>query len=516
MALPKSIRVAAKPGETVVKTFTMESIPYQTTLTARISGGNSLIRIDRYIATKRVLVHSTGSGPDDDPPIGGDGSDPYSYYDSQLLASAKEGEPLVVEAGADVAGEIRFVAPADSPNTFHSATLLIDSIEIPIVFVIGSISVEVLASPVEVTIGQSVPLPVRVSISGPPDTEITLGSEGHWIFIPQQPVRVPSGGSATTTLTLYARPLSNPGQFTETLWVKGYSDEGFTLPFEVRLKQPIPPENYGEFLERAKASIHKHYYENGAQRTFGFTLKEFEVRDGVPMQQFARGPLVFMNGSVQGPGAPNYVSIRFVGFKCIEESTEASGSDEPYFLISAACTGHSVTHRFGPYGDVDEGQIRVLNAEIADLPLGLWPPVFLCVNGVEHDEGTPEEAEAKVRKTVQELVNTIGAVAGGVAGADTSSYVMPEWARTIIIGWIPEIVAKLFGMGDDDIGFNSITLWDYNPNTTEWRAYPELGRLDHVPYNVQLTIPPGSAGSEGQHELYFDVKLFVDGRVVGV
>jgi hypothetical protein len=66
--LPTSIRIAANPGETVHKTFNVNVLPFRGTLTATVSGGDGLIRVNEFVATKSVYVPSINTVPDDNPP----------------------------------------------------------------------------------------------------------------------------------------------------------------------------------------------------------------------------------------------------------------------------------------------------------------------------------------------------------------------------------------------------------------------------------------------------------------
>jgi len=53
--------------------------------------------------------------------------------------------------------------------------------------------------------------------------------------------------------------------------------------------------------------------------------------------------------------------------------------------------------------------------------------------------------------------------------------VLPEWARDILIGWAPEGVAAVFGLGDDHIGSVPPVMFDFNPGLENWTTPPRIG-----------------------------------------
>ncbi|MEU9593378.1 hypothetical protein AB0D84_27140, partial [Streptomyces sp. NPDC048193] len=229
------------------------------------------------------------------------------------------------------------------------------------------------------------------------------------------------------------------------------------------------------------------------------------VADGA-LRPFAGGAVhVLHHGGVHGPGKTWCVMVRFLGFHCLEESDEWSASDEPYFLISVVGANKAVTRKIGPVENVDAGEDHTIVSGVAGFEDRIVPPVILGVIANENDEGSPEEAAEKAKKVAESAVGKFEEAMASFGAATTDSHVVPEWFRDILVGWIPEGVAAVFGLGDDSIGSNGQILFDYDPAGMDWRSPPSLGTFGANPYNVKL--PVGVNPEEGRYELYFDVKV---------
>lgn len=255
------------------------------------------------------------------------------------------------------------------------------------------------------------------------------------------------------------------------------------------------------------AAIGLHYERTGAlSGPLGLPVSEVKFSEQGAQRNFAGGRIKFLTNTPQG-SSDIAVEVRFVGWHCNAESSEASASDEPYFLIGVSSSNGSRTVRFGPYEDVDAGDNQSEATLIARAEQDrLTPPIVLGVSGMEHDEGTPEEAEAKVREIFESIESKIEE-AGREFGLFTgSNHVMPEWMRDIVIGWAPEWVAALFGLGDDHIKNVSKVLFDYDPNLEKWTTPPELGHHEGNPYNLKLRVNQENA-DEGDYDLFFNVRV---------
>ena len=273
------------------------------------------------------------------------------------------------------------------------------------------------------------------------------------------------------------------------------------------------------FKQAQMASINHFYQKNGGFRgPFGFPLEKVHFAGQSAEQSFAGGTLRFQHhGGPQGHSGPQgdemaAVQVRYVGFHCFEESKKdgLTTDDEPYFIIGVAGANGSRTMKFGPYENVDSGESRFEAVDVVSSMDGITPPIVLGVFAVEHDHGTPEEAEAKVRDVMDKIVSTFGQAAGLFSGvtSDDDTHVLPEWAQNILT----EGIVGLFGLGDDPVGQFPLVLFDNKADLKNWTS-PPVGPVKHGgnEYNV---IIPIDGGSEGKYELFFLVKLWTIERTL--
>ncbi|MBD2039377.1 hypothetical protein [Microcoleus sp. FACHB-672] len=262
------------------------------------------------------------------------------------------------------------------------------------------------------------------------------------------------------------------------------------------------------FKQAQIAAIDSLYLKNKSFRgSLGFPLNEVQFNDNerTAERRYAGGTLKFQ---LHGPQCKEeiVVRVRFVGFHCKSESEwdQGSNSDEPYFIIGVAGSNGSNTVGFGPYEDVDGGENGFEASYIVDTVHKIKPPIVLGVTAWEYDYGTPEEAEGKVRKVFEEIEKKFEQ-ALGLVGESGDSHVMPEWAREIYIGWLPEGIAAVFGLGDDKVGYKARVFFDYKPDLLEWGAPKVIGKHGDNEYNVVINV---DGGDQGNYDLYFLVDLF--------
>jgi hypothetical protein len=259
---PQYVNVVAMPGHSVQIHFTVVDALASVRLKATIANGNGRIRLDDFHAWKAVH-HDHSYLPDpwgDERPTGvgndeSDGNDWESYDEVVTIGSAGDGEWLAVGDGVEhVTGDLVFQAPTGEAHASHSAKLVVEGwgdrrVEVPIRFVVGGVTVEFPGGPPLVVIGESVLLPVRVTVTPSDifDLELKFAADGQHVVIPAASVRL-SGGTVEKNLTLHARDWMSPGRYTEELWVTGNNSSGpfegisRVFPFEVVLEQPTPPE----------------------------------------------------------------------------------------------------------------------------------------------------------------------------------------------------------------------------------------------------------------------------------
>lgn len=269
------------------------------------------------------------------------------------------------------------------------------------------------------------------------------------------------------------------------------------------------------FKQAQIAAIDSLYRENQSFRgPLGFPIGEVEFNDGdrTAERKYAAGWIRFQSDNPEGE-SKIVVRVRFVGFHCHSESDWDGGSDldEPYFIIGVAAANGSNTVRFGPYEKINSGDNRYEASYILSEQSEITPPIVLGVVVMEHDYGTPQEAETKVRKVVEAIEKKFDQGVGMLTGTSGDSHVLPEWSRDILIGWLPEGIAAVFGMGDDRVGSTPVVLFDNKADLEEWRAPAILGKHGPNEYNVVINI---NGGDEGNYDTYFKVDLFKVTRVI--
>lgn len=245
----------------------------------------------------------------------------------------------------------------------------------------------------------------------------------------------------------------------------------------------------------------------GARSRYGIPITEFVIDGKQLKRRFSGGEMKFMENDPFGSKLQAVV-IRYVGFKC-ESKADGPGADEPYFTIGALSSNGSRVKQFGPYENVEDGTERSDIGVITDIDDFFSPPVVLAVQAMEHDEGSPEEAEQAVRKVFEDAEKVFDEAAGVFLGNPDGNHVMPEFMRDIFIGWAPEVIAQLAGMADDFVGEASRVYFDMAPVETEWKTKPIVGVHQGNKYNETITV---DGGDEGKHTLFF-MMWYRDGQI---
>lgn len=260
--------------------------------------------------------------------------------------------------------------------------------------------------------------------------------------------------------------------------------------------------------QAARAFTLQRFVETGGFRgQYGLPIGDiWERPDGTIAKSFAGGTMHVLNGEVPIDHAQHCVALRFVGFHCLEESNESSSSDEPYFIVAAVGSNGSSVVRFGPYENVDAGEDLVVQGDVSTLTQGISPPFLLAVIGMENDQGTPAEAEAKVRDVVTSIETKLDQAGAAFGAVNTDGHVMPQWFRDILIGWVPEWIADLFGLADDYVGQAShviLDLGDFDKDADRWASIPVISTFGPTAEKYNVKLPVGTDPAEGRYDTYF-------------
>ncbi len=238
---------------------------------------------------------------------------------------------------------------------------------------------------------------------------------------------------------------------------------------------------------------------------------------GIPMGDVRPTPtgltMPFSGGNIElkhnesGPNAikRHRAEVRFLGFHCHEESNEWSSADEPYFTVSVFGVNHEgrVTKIFGPYEDVDKGENRT-GADV--LTTLAQPPFSISVVGMEHDEGNPAEAAARVEKTLNDVANRVSLALHVFYPSAKEVGSLLQSVVNVFGDTLGGLTREIFGLADDFIGQNHRVINDWNAGEEKWRPPPRIGSFEGNPYNVSLDVEGG--GGEGKFTVYFNVHLF--------
>ena len=293
----------------------------------------------------------------------------------------------------------------------------------------------------------------------------------------------------------------------DELWSQGWRlkmlQTFFTRPAPPKIRVPKPSTQ--QMVDKALAAYRA---AGGLASKIGIPVEPVRVTGGQATWRMSGGQLV---GQEDGPWkveVKKMVKVYFVGFKCFEESSELSGSDEPYFIVSYGAGAKSATQKFVA-SDIDKGETKIYDKAFAeDIPLG---PGYLHYAIYEHDEGSTTEARNKVAKMMQDVVaagaqaaaiyDASQAAQGGAAG-NASNYA--AIAGAVVGGPMGALLGKgivgALGLGDDYVWDEGRTLFNENTNDI-----PMEGEINGVKYNRKYWANPDGGGD---YEVFFRVVTY--------
>lgn len=177
-------------------------------------------------------------------------------------------------------------------------------------------------------------------------------------------------------------------------------------------------------------------------------------------------------------------NVSYLGFHCYQRQSDSVlyPANEPYFIVSvyprSKPTG-ATTYLTRTYKDIDSGEGET--DVIGFYQGGLTEDMVISVVGMEHDEGNSEEFKTKVCEVIQ-------IVGSALSGEDFSR--VPVWLDRSI-GLLSEGIHRIFGMGDDSIGMNALSL-----------TYEHLQQIadPYTPKQVALAL----TGHGAHYDVYFE------------
>jgi hypothetical protein len=519
MRLSAESNEATHHGETTHGEFVVQRALPGGQIVATLDGDASVFQLREIVATEQILEPLSDEEFEQLPPALRTEENRFALRFVEFSRAGNQ-EPLSVQPGLMVRGIVDCTAPPDLPPTTHTATLRIDGLgeaaEMPITFVTAGVQVEFPKGPIVARKGQSVSIPVRVTLPGAPETDLTLEISHGFAEIAPTPIHVPKGGTATADLTLTTAFQTPLGKLASTLTVKGHSQNFHMIPIEILVREPVqtPQVNKAAVI----AEIHDTYLKTGGPAgRLGFPISEVDLVGTAAKRRYRGGEIrarAEFDGATQtGVLAQAFaipgLRITFIGFKCLFESSGV-GNEEPYFITSVS-NGDNQTRvqMFGPFENVVNGtEIGIGSILFAG---GAPNPTAILAVAFENDEGDPDQTLEKIRaKAAQGVQQLQSVIASSTASSANGPGISPAEAASTVAGIItglfrellPAPVVSLLGLDDDYIG-QDVALFLQRPD--EVGTKPPIGEFRGKPFNEKIEI---SGGDEGSYALFFDV--FVD------
>jgi hypothetical protein len=170
------------------------------------------------------------------------------------------------------------------------------------------------------------------------------------------------------------------------------------------------------------------------------------IRDFLGVSKAVRrehGSRLIVAADPSDAGPPGLYTIKALSFRCVDESSELSDSDEVYWLFGTTAQGTHFTSQTHIFNDVDVGMSYNLDAKEGNIwgPLGdgrKFPDgnMGVTISCFEHDEGSP----AEIKK---------GFEAAFAAALVVSGIVAPGWV-TAVIGALGAAISFFLGFLDED------------------------------------------------------------------
>lgn len=181
---------------------------------------------------------------------------------------------------------------------------------------------------------------------------------------------------------------------------------------------------------------------------------------------------------------PVNIELWFSGFKCPDESSELSGSDEPYLFLGVSTSGQPQTpHETALIEGVNKGEVTGFAKR---LYAGMARDLILAVVIRENDEGVPHAFSSAFKSILDGGNAALARQLGGVS--------VPHEVLKLVSNQL----GKLVGVGDDDVGRRAELL-------TQNYLIQMARKEERGDPASDFTWDLGSNG-EGRYRLYFFVR----------
>ncbi|MDB5312774.1 MAG: hypothetical protein JWO38_6976 [Gemmataceae bacterium] len=467
--LPSSIRIAARPGEIINQDFVVQAPLPNGSLTATVLGDNSIFRLREFIAIRMVRERLSDEEWMQLPPALRDEAHRWSVTFEEV-ARADSGTPLPVSPGLHVTGIIDFFPPAGAAPNSYRATLAVDGlrssrVEVPLLFVVGDIKVEFPAGPIVIHQNHWTPIPVRITLTGAPDTDLTLAVTHGYLEAPSTPVRVLSGYSANATLNMRVdgAPI---GPLASNLTITGHSQKLNFVQFTAEVKPPLPP----PLTREARLGLASTEIRAFHEAALGILVVGSPVG---PTREVANGAYEqrYEFGSILKPlnGPPVYatryvVTIDIAAIKCFG-TDDPSGTDEPYIVVAVYGIDPLVRERAVQTSEIHLGSVEERAIFAQGHPL-MPSPMFIPGDGKIQLNISLWEEEAARPAALQEKWRDLAtaAILGGLtllnpqAGAAAASLEAAKGVVTDASRMLIAAVSDFLGLADDHLGTREFSI----------------------------------------------------------
>jgi hypothetical protein len=221
----------------------------------------------------------------------------------------------------------------------------------------------------------------------------------------------------------------------------------------------------------------------------------------IQLLDFATGPQGFQRFRAE---------VTFVGFRVVD--TNDASADEPYFIIGV--TGANLENNITQRTNINADQsVKSDNNVVIQqmITTNAVPPFVLSVTGMDHDSGDPDEAAAKVTKSLNDFAAKL-TLALPLLGVSPEIGAYVQSFLNIFGGSAGDVISAVLGMGDDLVGQNALQLFPWDADKQEWTTPKALKHADFdVPHNVELSLNNGEGGG---YIAFPNVQLFNDTSVL--
>jgi hypothetical protein len=235
--VPNSIRVSARPGQTVYSGVMIDSAPEAAKVLLTLANPDNIIKVDAVVyfperrqPTPEELAHM---------PVRlraqaeKDGIIQYREVSSNGLGTLFD-----VPATARLTINVEFDTPAAQPPDYDTNTLIIQAttwqrVEIPLYLAIGEIDAEVVPNAISAAEGDSANVQVTLSSVAGPDTDVSLSvSQAGFGSVVPSVIHVPRHEIVTSIVTVKIAPQAPVGSYPVGLDIRAFDDLQLqTLPF---------------------------------------------------------------------------------------------------------------------------------------------------------------------------------------------------------------------------------------------------------------------------------------------